>query len=541
MLDTRYWLLDSRVHSQQALIQYPVSSIKYLVSSIKINFKLQPTAYMSKHISKYLHQQMDKETGISHSQKRTKIVATVGPACDSFEKLLELAKAGVNVFRLNFSHGSHENKKEVIENIRNINKSQPFNLAILGDLQGPKLRVGEITGGQIELIDGEDIIFTTEKMTGTRSKVYVSYPNLAMDTKVGERIFLDDGKLEVRVKEILNEKEILVTITTGGMLSQKKGVNLPDSELTMPSMTEKDYADLDFIIANNLDWVALSFVRKTADILELKKKLAEKQSKIKVIAKIEMPEALKNIRDIIVVSDGIMIARGDLGVELPVEQVPIIQKELIRKCMHRAKPVIVATQMMESMMDRTKPNRSEVSDVANAVLEGADAVMLSGETAMGEYPTVVVETMVKIILEVEKTLYDYNRDDILSPQPHSPSFLSDAICYSACKLAMDTNARALIGMTQSGYTAFMLSSYRPKAPLYIFSKEKTLLAQLSLSWGVRAFYYAEEESLDDIIFDQINILKERGFLNLGDVVVNTGSTPVELHLPTNIVKVSTVE
>jgi pyruvate kinase len=209
--------------------------------------------------------------------------------------------------------------------------------------------------------------------------------------------------------------------------------------------------------------------------------------------------------------------------------------------MHRAKPVIVATQMMESMMDRTKPNRSEVSDVANAVLEGADAVMLSGETAMGEYPVQVVETMVKIILEVEKTVYDYNRDDILSPQPHSPSFLSDAICYSACKLANDTNARALIGMTQSGYTAFMLSSYRPKAPLYIFSKEKTLLAQLSLSWGVRAFYYAEEESLDDIIFDQINILKERGFLNSGDVVVNTGSTPVEQHLPTNTVKVSTAE
>jgi pyruvate kinase len=496
---------------------------------------------MSKHISKYLHQQMDKEAGVSHSQKRTKIVATVGPACDSFEKLLELAKAGVNVFRLNFSHGTHDNKKEVIENIRKISKSQPFNLAILGDLQGPKLRVGEITGGQIELVEGEDIIFTTEKVIGTKEKVYVSYPHLAMDTKVGERIFLDDGKLEVKVKEILNEKEILVTITVGGMLSQKKGVNLPDSELTMPSMTEKDYADLDFIIENNLDWVALSFVRKTADILELKNKIAEKQSKIKVIAKIEMPEALKNIRDIIVVSDGIMIARGDLGVELPVEQVPIIQKELIRKCMHRAKPVIVATQMMESMMDRTKPNRSEVSDVANAVLEGADAVMLSGETAMGEYPTVVVETMVKIILEVEKTLYDYNRDDILSPQPHSPSFLSDAICYSACKLAMDTNARALIGMTQSGYTAFMLSSYRPKAPLYIFSKEKTLLAQLSLSWGVRAFYYAEEESLDDIIFDQINILRERGFLNQGDVVVNTGSTPVELHLPTNIVKVTTVE
>ena len=496
---------------------------------------------MSKHISKYLHQQMDKEAGISHSQKRTKIVATVGPACESFEKLLELAKAGVNVFRLNFSHGDHENKATVIENIRKINKSQPFNIAILGDLQGPKLRVGELEGGQIELTDGADIIFTTEKCVGTTSKIYVSYPNLTKDVKVDERIFLDDGKMEVKVKEILNDKELLVSITLGGTLLQKKGVNLPDSELTMPSLTEKDFADLDFIIEQKLDWVALSFVRKAIDIIELKEKINAKDSKVKVIAKIEMPEALKNIRDIIVESDGIMVARGDLGVEMPVEQVPLIQKELIRKSMHRAKPVIVATQMMESMMDRTKPNRSEVSDVANAVLEGADAVMLSGETAMGEYPTLVVETMNKIILEVENSVYDYNRDDILAPQPHSPSFLSDAICYSACKLAEDTKAKALVGMTQSGYTAFMLSSYRPRAPLYVFSKEKTLIGQLSLSWGVRALYYAEEESLDDIIFDQINILKERGFVKTGDVVVNTGSTPVELHLPTNIVKVTTVD
>jgi pyruvate kinase len=496
---------------------------------------------MSKHISKYLHQQMDKEAGISHSQKKTKIVATVGPACDTLEKLLELARAGVNVFRLNFSHGSYETKKTIIGYIREINKSQPINVAILGDLQGPKLRVGDLENGQIELVEGADIIFSTEKQIGTQSKIYVSYQHLTTDVKVGERIFLDDGKMEVKVKKILNDKEILVSITIGGTLLPKKGVNLPDSELTMPSMTEKDFADLEFILENNLDWVALSFVRKAADIIALKAKIDEKHSKIKVIAKIEMPEALKNIRDIIVESDGIMVARGDLGVELPVEQVPIIQKEVIRKCMHRAKPVIVATQMMESMMDRTKPNRSEVSDVANAVLEGADAVMLSGETAMGEYPVQVVQTMVKIILEVEKTVYDYNRDDILSPQPHSPSFLSDAICYSACKLANDTNARALIGMTQSGYTAFMLSSYRPKAPLYIFSKERTLLGQLSLSWGVRAFYYAEEESLDDIIFDQINILKERGFLKTGDVVINTGSTPVDLHLPTNIVKVTTVD
>ena len=496
---------------------------------------------MSKHISKYLHRQMDKEVGIVHSQKRTKIVATVGPACDSFDKLVELVKAGVNVFRLNFSHGTHDDKKKVIEHIKKINKTLPVNIAILADLQGPKLRVGDLAEGQIELIEGEEIIFTTENIIGSKSKIYVSYPHLAEDVQIGERIFLDDGKMEVAVKEKLNATEIKVSVTVGGILLPKKGVNLPDSVLTMPSLTEKDLADLDFIITEQLDWLALSFVRKAVDIIDLKKRIKEKNSKIKVIAKIEMPEALKNIRDIILESDGIMVARGDLGVEMPVEQVPIIQKELIRKSMHRAKPVIVATQMMESMMDRTKPNRSEVTDVANAVLEGADAVMLSGETAMGDYPTLVVETMSKIILEVEKTVYDYNRDDILAPQPHSPSFLSDAICYSACKLAQDTNAKALVGMTQSGYTAFMLSSYRPKAPLYIFSKERTLISQLSLSWGVRAFYYAEEESLDDIIFDQIGILKERGFLVSGDVVVNTGSTPVDMHLATNMVKVTKVE
>jgi pyruvate kinase len=496
---------------------------------------------MGKNLSKYLYEGMDRNAGYAHSQKRTKIVATVGPACNTYDGLLSLVKAGVNVFRLNFSHGSYEDKKQVIDYINTINKTEPYNIAILGDLQGPKLRVGDLEGGKIELIPNQDIIFTTEKIVGTKDKVYVSYQSLAKDVKLGERIFLDDGKMEVRVKEILNENEVLVTVTLGGNLLPKKGVNLPDSQLSMPSLTEKDRKDLNFIIAQNLDWVALSFVRKKIDITELKDIIKSQNSKIKVIAKIEMPEALENLRDIIVESDGIMVARGDLGVEIPIEQVPVVQKSIIRKCMHRAKPVIVATQMMESMIDRTKPNRSEVSDVANAVLEGADAVMLSGETAMGNYPALVVETMSKIISEVEGTVYDYNRDDILTPQPHSPSFISDAICYSACKLANDAQANALIGMTQSGYTAFMLSSYRPKSPLYIFSKEKTLISQLSLSWGVRAFYYAEEDSLDDIISDQITILKHRGFIQDGDVVVNTGSTPVHLHLPTNIIKITKVD
>ena len=476
---------------------------------------------MSKNIDKYLHKDMNKEAGIDHVNHRTKIVATVGPACDTYEKLLELVQAGVNVFRLNFSHGSHEDKARIIEHIRNINKTQPYNISILADLQGPKLRVGEILNNALEVKVGDILTFTNEKCIGTLEKIYVSYPNLAGDVTIGNIILIDDGKLEVKVVSIEKNGDVKVVVTLGGILSSKKGINLPDTKISLPALTEKDLADLEFIIEQKCDWVALSFVRSVNDIVDLKRRLREKQSKSKIIAKIEKPEALTNIRDIIVESDGIMLARGDLGVELPVERIPLIQKELIRKCLHRAKPVIVATQMMESMIDRVKPNRSEITDVANAVLEGADAVMLSGETATGQHPALVVQTMRKIIMEVESKEYRYNRSEDLKPQPHSPSFHSDAVCYNACKISEDVQAKALIGMTQSGYTAFMLSSYRPSSPLYIFTKEKTLVNQLSLSWGVRAFYYAEEDSLDDIIFDHINILKECGFVNTNDVVVNT--------------------
>lgn len=497
---------------------------------------------MSKNVAKYLHSDMDKEAGIKHMNHRTKIVATVGPACDTYEKLLELVKAGVNVFRLNFSHGSHEDKAKIIEHIRKINSTEPYNIAILGDLQGPKLRVGEMEGGGIDVAEGDILTFTNEKLVGTKEKIYVSYPNLHKDVKPGNIILIDDGKLEVKVVGITKTNDVQVQVTLGGRLSSKKGINLPDTKISLPALTEKDLADLEFIIDQQLDWVALSFVRNVKDIIILRNKIDERKSKIKIIAKIEKPEAVNNIRDIILESDGIMIARGDLGVELPVEQVPLIQKEIIKKCIHRAKPVIVATQMMESMIDRVKPNRSEITDVANAVLEGADAVMLSGETATGQHPSLVVETMCKIIEEVEQSnYYRYDREEDLKPQPHSPSFLSDAICYNACEIAKDVNAHALIGMTQSGYTGFMLSSFRPKAPLFIFTKERSLVNQLSLSWGTRAFYYAEEVSVDDIIADQINILKERGFVESGDIVVNTGSTPVQMHLPTNLIKISVVE
>ncbi len=476
-----------------------------------------------------------------NTHHKTKIVATVGPACDQYDQLKNLVIAGVNVFRLNFSHGSHEDKKKIIEHIRGINQELGCTVAILGDLQGPKLRVGEIENNRLDVKEGDILTFTNVKCMGTLEKIYVSYPNLAGDVVVGNTIMIDDGKIEVKVHSVESNGDVKVKVTLGGIISSKKGINLPDTKISLPALTEKDLEDAQFIIEEKLDWVALSFVKRVADIEMLRNLLNKHHSKSKIIAKIEMPEALTNIRDIINSSDAIMIARGDLGVELPVEKIPLIQKELIRKCLHRAKPVIVATQMMESMIDRVKPNRSEITDVANAVIEGADAVMLSGETATGQFPVLVIETMRKIISEVEQNGYKYNRADDFKPQPHSPSFLSDAVCYNGCKLADDSNAQALVGMTQSGYTAFMLSSFRPKAPLFIFTKEKTLVNQLSLSWGVKALFYNKEEGLDAIINDQIEILKKHGFVQKDDVVVNTGSTPVELHLPTNMIKINKVQ
>ena len=472
---------------------------------------------------------------------KTKIIATVGPACESYDQLKNLVIAGVNVFRLNFSHGSHEDKKKIIDNIRAINKELNCSVAILGDLQGPKLRVGEIENNRLEVKVGDVLTLTNEKCIGTIEKIYVSYPNLAGDVLVGNTIMIDDGKIEVKVLSIEANGDVKVTVSLGGIISSKKGLNLPDTKISLPALTEKDLEDAQFIMKEELDWVALSFVKRVADIEMLREILVKHKSKSKIIAKIEMPEAIVNLRDIIIASDAIMVARGDLGVELPVEKIPLIQKEIIRKCIHRAKPVIVATQMMESMIDRVKPNRSEITDVANAVIEGADAVMLSGETATGQFPVLVIETMRKIISEVEEYGYNYNRSEDLKPQPHSPSFMSDAVCYNACKLSEDSIAQALVGMTQSGYTAFMLSSFRPKAPLFIFTKEKSLVNQLSLSWGVKAFYYDKEESLDEIIKDQIHVLKAHGFVNTGDVVVNTGSTPIKLHLPTNMIKINKVD
>lgn len=476
---------------------------------------------------------------LSRKNQKTKIIATVGPACNSYEGIISLVHSGVDVFRLNFSHGKHEDHASVIEIINKINEQYPFNIAILADLQGPKLRIGEVENNGVQLTENQTITFTTEKCMGNSERVYLSYPNFHNDVKVGEKILIDDGKIEVEISAIHHNGDVSAIVTTAGILSSKKGINLPETKISLPALTEKDLLDIDFIIHQNIDWVALSFVRKPEDIHDLRRILKEKGSNAKIIAKIEKPEALTQIREIILASDAIMVARGDLGVELPVEQIPMIQKNIIRKCIHRAKPVIIATQMMESMIDRVKPNRSEITDVANAVLEGADAVMLSGETAVGNHPSLVVQTMSKIIGEVEKEEIVYNKN--LIPQSHSPSFLSDALCYNACKIADDVHANAIIGMTQSGYTGFMLSSFRPKSPLYIFTKTQSLVNQLSLSWGVQAFFYNNEISLDEIINDQIEIIKSKDLLKTGDVVINTGSTPVQEHLPTNTIKISQVK
>ncbi|MFM2385353.1 MAG: pyruvate kinase [Bacteroidota bacterium] len=471
--------------------------------------------------------------------RKTKIIATIGPSCNTYERILELVQEGVNVFRLNFSHGLHAEKKEVIDIIQSINEKYPFNIAILADLQGPKLRVGEIENNALPLQEGDFITFTNTKCIGTKQAVYVSYPNLANDVRVGEKILIDDGKIEVVITDIHPNGDVTAQVLIAGVLSSKKGINLPDTNVSLPSLTEKDLEDVDFIIGQPIDWVALSFVRKPEDVTHLREVLHSRGSNAKIIAKVEKPEAVKNIREVILASDAIMIARGDLGVEMPVEQIPMIQKNIIRKCIHRAKPVIVATQMMESMIDRSKPNRSEISDVANAVLEGADAVMLSGETAVGHHPALVVNTMSRIIVEVEKEERIYHKN--LVPQKHSPSFLSDAVIWNACEMSENVDAKALIGMTQSGYTGFMLSSYRPKSSIYVFTKTQTLINQLSLSWGVHAFYYYKETTLDEQIADQIAILKEKGLVETDDVVVSALSTPIIEHLPTNTIKISTVK
>lgn len=468
----------------------------------------------------------------------TKIVATIGPASNTYEALLELVREGVDVFRLNFSHGSHEGHQEVIDKIRYINEKYRINVGILADLQGPKLRVGQIEEGTI-LEEGEFIEFTNEKHIGNKNSAYMNYESFAQDVAVGEIVLVDDGKIQLEVVETDKVGKVKLRIKFGGPLNSNKGVNLPDTKVSLPSLTEKDLADLQFILTQPVNWVALSFVRKEEDVIDLGRRIEEAGHPAKIIAKIEKPEAVTNIDGIIKYTNAIMIARGDLGIEVPIEKLPAIQKDIIRRCLARARPVIVATQMMESMITNPSPTRAEVTDVANAVLDGADAVMLSGETAVGRHPGLVVRAMNKIIGEAEKGYLIRNVHHSTSPK--SKTFYSDVLCFNSAAVSSDIGAEAIIGMTATGYTAFKISSCRPKSKIYIFSDNREILSTLNLVWGVRGFYYSKLTTTDETIRDVNNILKNKGLVRIGDIVVNTSSMPIQDKGRTNMLKLTVVE
>ena len=471
--------------------------------------------------------------------QNTKIVATIGPACSKKEQLIELIKAGTDIVRLNCSHGDHESKKVIIQDILDINEEYGTNIGILIDLQGPKLRVGEMKDGGQPVPTGSVITFSNQKCVGTSEKAYMSYENFARDVSVGEKVLCDDGNLVFKVLETDGVSDVKLEAVFGGVLKSNKGVNLPDTKLSLPSLTAKDRVDLEFALSQEIHWIALSFVREAKDIVELKSLIAEQGHHAKVIAKIEKPEAIANIKEIIKVTDAIMVARGDLGVEIPLEKLPSIQKRIISRCIQKAVPVIVATQMMDSMTYNPSPSRAEVADVANAVLDGTDAVMLSGETSVGDHPALVVSTMSRIIADAEK--HYQLQDKRPKPNRDSDTFYSDTICINASKIAEDVKANALCGVTVSGYTAFKLSSYRPKSRIFIFSAVKKILPTFSLIWGVKSFFYDKFESTDGTIQDMEDILKEHNHLKAGDIMVNTGSMPLYKRFRSNMLKITIVE
>ena len=470
---------------------------------------------------------------------RTKIVATLGPASSKKEVLLAMIKAGVDVCRLNFSHGSQADHQQVIDVIREINKKYKTNVGILADLQGPKIRIGLVKDGGINLVSGHRIEITTNELIGDDKQIYITYQSFPKDVRAGEIILLDDGKIQMRVLETNNNDTVLCEVIYGGILTSRKGVNLPNTKVSIPSLTEEDLTNLEFALQNDVEWIGLSFVRSAEDIIELKRIIGRSEKNARVIAKIEKPEAIENIDAIVEVSDAVMVARGDLGVEMPMEQVPMLQKMIIKKCTAASKPVIVATQMLESMITSARPTRAEVNDVANSVLDGADAVMLSGETSVGEYPTIVIETMQKIVRNVEENEYPFNITKQLKPT--SSTYMGDAVCGSAVYLAEKTNAVGIISMTSSGYTAFEISSHRPKASTFIFTSNRNLLNTLSLIWGVRGFFYDKFESTDKTISEVNKILKAERLIQAGDVVINTAAIPIEKKGKTNMIKVTLVE
>ena len=469
---------------------------------------------------------------------KTKIVATVGPASDSKEMLLKLIHAGVNVFRLNFSHGEHAVKADIIARIREINKETGGHVSILQDLQGPKIRIGEIENGEVPIKPGQEIVISTQEIIGNGSRVSTTYKNLATDVKPGDLLLVDDGNIELTVKSI-DGADVTCIVKYGELLKSRKGINLPFTKVSAPSMTDKDREDLAFGIAHDVDWIALSFVRTAQDVTDLKAIIKQSGKDIRVIAKIEKPEALKNIDEIIEVSDALMVARGDLGVEIVMEEVPVAQKMIVEKCNRAARPVIIATQMMESMIKNPRPTRAETNDVANAVMDGADAMMLSAETAAGKYPLETVQTMARTIASVEQSANVY--DKVGMPVKDSDTFMNDNILFGACKLSDRVDAAAIIGNTVSGYTAFKLSSSRPKAKIYIFTPNKSLLTKLSLIWGVEGFHYNELVSTDETFKDQEDTLKKHGHLDSGDIFITTASMPIHEMGRTNMLKLNVAD
>lgn len=466
----------------------------------------------------------------------TKVIATIGPTSASKDVLRQLFAAGVNVCRLNFSHGTHDDHRQNIENIIELNQEMRTNVTILADLQGPKLRIGDIQESAIMLADDQMIDLVTTECIGTREKLFISYKDFPKDVKVGETILIDDGKIKLEVLKTNKKDKVTARVIHGGMLTSKKGVNLPDTRITLPSLTEKDLADAAFALDYNVDWIALSFVRSADDLLPLRDLLRSKKKFARIIAKIEKPEALENIDAIIDASNGIMVARGDLGVEVPFDRVPMIQKEIARKCIKQAKPVVIATQMLESMVTNFRPTRAEANDVANAVLDGADAVMLSAETANGKYPVESVIAMRQIIDWTETHGFEYNRENL--PDIESRTFLPDSICLNACRMADQANAKAIVIFTFSGYTAMRISSHRPQAETFVFTRNKALVRKMALIWGAHAYHAEETDNIDDAISQSIESLKERGYIKKGDVVVHVGSTPFEEKGQTNMIKLS---
>lgn len=469
---------------------------------------------------------------------KTKIVCTIGPASNSYEKIEKLIQGGMDVARLNFSHGSHEEHCQVIENIRQASLKTNEPVAILQDLGGPKIRIGKIEKGPIFLKENSSFILTNREVPGDEQEVSVTFPSLPQKVKKGDRIFLADGTLELKVKE-LTPTDITCKIVKGGKLNSHKGINIPNISMDISSLTEKDYQDILFGIKNKVDFIGLSFVRNAKDVLRARKILKENGAEdISLIAKIEKKEAINNLNEIIETSDGIMIARGDLGVEIPLENVPLVQKDIIKRCNFVGKPVITATQMLMSMVSGPRPTRAEVTDVANAILDGTDAVMLSEETAIGNYPLEAVETMNKIALRVEKAI-DYKKilsERSLSVKPTNP----DAISHATCQVALDLKAKAIVTFTLSGSTARMVSRYRPPVPIIAASTQNSTVRKLALSWGVYPFKSDELENTDDMIEKSKKIALATGLVEKGNKIIITAGIPFKVPGTTNLLKVETL-